>query len=81
MKNAQKSALADKITSQLLRSVHDHLVDQDFSTEEGEVKLIDTDESTLSFGLFTIDEETGRLESDPEVIWSIEVFADVEGGR
>ncbi|MCO8125542.1 hypothetical protein NHH03_27635 [Stieleria sp. TO1_6] len=81
MKTATKTALGAQVTSQLLRSLHDHLVDQDFSTEEGEVKLIDIDESTLSFGLFAIDQETGRLESDPEVIWSIEVFADVEGGR
>ena len=81
MKTATKTALGAKITSKLLRSLHDHLIDQDFSTEEGEVQLIDVDESTLSFGLFAIDEETGRLASDPEVIWSIEVFADIEGGR
>ena len=36
---------------------------------------------TEQLGLFEIDQETGRLENEPEVIWSIEVFADVEGGR
>ena len=81
MKPELKTALGAKVTEQLLQSLHDHLVDQDFSTEEGDVKLIDIDESTLSFGLFEIDQETGRLENEPEVIWSIEVFADVDGGR
>lgn len=81
MKTVETSEIAATVTSQLLRSIRDHLQDQDFSVDQGEVKIVDSDESTVYFGLFQVDQESGRLAPEPELIWSIEVFADLEGGR
>lgn len=69
------------ITSQLLRTIRDHLQDQDFSVDEGDVSIIDSDDSTVYFGLFQTNQETGELKPEPAIIWSIEVFADLQGGR
>lgn len=71
----------ETVTCYLVNAIHAHLIDQDFDVEEGEVKLIDRDDSTLFFGLFVIDEATGLLQPEPSIIWSIEVFADLQGGR
>lgn len=81
MKPASATLVGTKITNQFLRAIRDHLVDQDFSLDEGEVKLVDSDDATLFFGLFEIDETTGSLKGEPAIIWSIEVFADLQGGR
>lgn len=74
-------AIGATITSQFLKAIRDHLQDQDFSVEEGEVTIIDADESAVYLGLFHTDEETGELKPEPEIIWSIECFADLQGGR
>ncbi|WP_430451937.1 hypothetical protein [Rhodopirellula europaea] len=81
MKTSEANAVGATITSQLTRAIRDHLQDQDFSVEQGEVTIVDVDESTICFGLFPMDKQTGELKSEAEVIWSIEVFADLQGGR
>ena len=70
-----------KVTGHFVNSIREHLIDADLGIEESEIKLIDHDEATLYFGLFELDETAEVLQSDPTIIWSIEVFADLKGGR
>ncbi|MCO8121329.1 hypothetical protein NHH03_06240 [Stieleria sp. TO1_6] len=81
MKTATMTTVGERVTKSILNTIHYHLADPDFDQDEGEIKLIDQDESCLYFGLFEADEETGNLSGEPSIIWTVEVFADVEGGR
>ena len=81
MKTAEKTVVGERITKAILNTIHHHLSDPDFNQDEGEIKLIDQDEACLYFGLFETDEQTGSLCGEPAVIWTVEVFADLEGGR
>lgn len=73
--------VGSRITNCFIESIHDHLVTPEFDLDEGEIKLIDQDESTLYFGLLELDEATGELKTKPRIIWSIEVVADLQGGQ
>ena len=65
----------------MINSIEEHLAAQEFKIAEGEVKLIDRDDATIFYGLFPVDDATGQVVPSPEIIWSIEVFADLEAGR
>jgi hypothetical protein len=79
--NQSAETVASKVTKCFVDSIHDHLTTPEFDLDEGEIKLIDQDESTLYFGLFEVDEVTGELGTKPTIIWSIEVSTDLQGGR
>lgn len=81
MKTATKTTVSQRVTKSILDTIHLHFADSDFDQDEGEIKLIDQDESCLYFGLFETVRETGNLSGEPSIIWTVEVFADVEGGR
>lgn len=81
MKPAVKSTVGDRVTRSILNTIHFHLADPDFDQDEGEIQLVDQDQACLYFGLFETDEETGNLSPEPAIIWTVEVFADVNGGR
>lgn len=69
------------ITRKLTATIHHHLSDPDFDLDDGEIQLIDHDHESLYFGLFETDEDTGLLKEEPSIIWTIEVFADLNAGQ
>ncbi|MGI9469690.1 MAG: hypothetical protein ACR2OA_21390 [Rubripirellula sp.] len=81
MNHFKSADVGCRVTKSILDSIHYHLADPDFEQDEGEVQLIDHDEACLYFGLFEADPESGKLSADPSIIWTVEVSADLKGGK
>ena len=79
--NQSRRKIASKVSKCLLDSIHDHLANPDFDLDEGEVRLIDSDDCTLYFGLLEIDSDTGELGAEPVIVWSVEVSSNLQQGR
>lgn len=69
-------ATRNKLTSTILNSIAHLFADPEFDADQGEVKLLGTDESCIILGLFPYD-EFGEVASQPSQKWTIEVSEEV----
>ncbi|MDZ4847915.1 MAG: hypothetical protein SGI77_01350 [Pirellulaceae bacterium] len=73
--------IANEVTNSLLKSIHQQLQIPKLDIEEGEIRIIDRDDAACAIflGLYDRDATTGESSVKPSIIWSIEVFADLQG--
>lgn len=78
--SVNREQIAINVTNSLLTSIHRQLQIPNLSIDEGEVRLIDRDDTsnTIYLGLFERDSTTGETKG-PAIIWSIEIYADIQG--
>ena len=81
MNPGTKAVVGERVTKSILSTIHQQLAEPDFDEDAGEIKLIDQDDACLYYGLFEPESTSGKPGTEPSIIWTVEVFADLNGGR
>ena len=62
-----------KIKEAILSTLYTQFSEPEFDFEEGQVKIADHDDNAIYLGLYPINTETGKINSKPSLVWTIEV--------